>query len=78
MKNETNYTLSEQLIMWMHRKNITKGQLAKQLNMTPQNLSIKFKKDNLREQDARKIGEALGLKLNAEFVLDVDDKKEDL
>ena len=48
--------------------NISEAELARRMEMSPQNLHNKMKRDNFTETDMREIAEALGLELRIEFV----------
>lgn len=50
-------------IMLVKRGNMSEAELARKLNVSPQNLNNKMKRDNFTEADLRKIAEAL----NCEF-----------
>ena len=58
--------------MLLAAKGMTVTELAKSLEpkVTPQNLSIKLKRDNLTEKDLRAIAKACGATFEGVFVLD--------
>lgn len=49
-------------------KGITKKELARRCGWSQNNLGNKLKRDNLTEKDMRKISDALGYKLEINFV----------
>ncbi|HFL3653715.1 TPA: helix-turn-helix domain-containing protein [Clostridioides difficile] len=49
------------------KKNITQRELAKQIGMTPQMLSNRFKKDNFSEKELLEIAEKLNCKFDCVF-----------
>lgn len=55
-------------ILLMTRK-YTQAQLAKDLNMSPSNLSNRLRRDNFTERELSKIAEILNAKLEAGFIL---------
>jgi len=55
-------------------KELTIGNLAEKLEMSQANLSAQLKRDNFREQDLIKIAEVLGVRYEANFVLE-DERK---
>lgn len=61
-------TIGEKIKIIMKRKGITMTQLAELVGQSRQNLTNKISRDNFTEEDARKIGAALGYKFHAEFV----------
>lgn len=48
--------------------NISESELARRMNVSPQNLHNKMKRDNFTEQDLRTIAEALDCDLKIEFI----------
>lgn len=50
------------------RKGVGKGELAKRIGMSRQNLSNKFKRDNFSERELMRIAEALGLDMEINFL----------
>lgn len=54
-------------IALVKRGNISESELARRLDISPQNLHNKMKRDNFTETDLREIAEALGLKLVLAF-----------
>ena len=50
-------------IALVKRGNISESELARRMNISPQNLHNKMKRDNFTETDLREIADALGLKL---------------
>ncbi|HFL3696524.1 TPA: helix-turn-helix domain-containing protein [Clostridioides difficile] len=55
------------------KKNITQRKLAEKLNITPQMLSNKFKKDNFSEKELLEIAEKLSCKFECVFTLKDND-----
>ncbi|EQF22270.1 helix-turn-helix family protein [Clostridioides difficile CD160] len=51
------------------KKNITQRELAEKLDMTPQMLSNRFKKDNFSEKELLEIAEILNCKYDCVFTL---------
>ena len=47
-------------ILLVKQGNISEAELARRLGTSPQNLSKKFKRDNLSEKDLQKIAEVMG------------------
>ena len=54
-------------IALVKRGNISESELARRMNISPQNLHNKLKRDNFTESDLREIADALGLKLVLSF-----------
>ena len=54
-------------ILLVKRGNISEAELARRLGTSPQNLSKKFKRDNLSEKDLQKIAEVMGCRYEACF-----------
>ena len=54
-------------IALVKRGNISESELARRMNISPQNLHNKMKRDNFTETDLREIADALGLKLVLSF-----------
>ena len=54
-------------IALVKRGNISESELARRMNISPQNLHNKMKRDNFTETDLREIADALGLKLILSF-----------
>ena len=55
-------------IALIKRGNISESELARRMNVSPQNLHIKMKRDNFTETDLQKIASALGLRLEIAFI----------
>ena len=55
-------------IALVKRGNISESELARRMDISPQNLHNKMKRDNFTETDLREIASALGLELNIYFV----------
>lgn len=60
--------VSQLIRIAMLKKNISLNELAEKVGTTPQNLSGKFRRDNLSEKDMRDIAEALGCDLQINLV----------
>ncbi len=56
-------------ILLIKRGNISEAELARRLNVSPQNLNNKMKRDNFTEKDLQAIAEVLDCSLNIDFVL---------
>lgn len=54
-------------ILLVKQGNISEAELARRLGTSPQNLSKKFKRDNLSEKDLQKIAEVMGCCYEAGF-----------
>lgn len=54
-------------ILLIKRGNISEAELARRLNVSPQNLNAKMKRDNFTESDLIKIAEALDCSYEAGF-----------
>lgn len=54
-------------ILLVKQGNISEAELARRLGTSPQNLSKKFKRDNLSEKDLQKIAEVMGCRYEAGF-----------
>ena len=55
-------------ILLVMRGYISEAELARRMEMSPQNLHNKMKRDNFTETDLREIADALGLRLEISFV----------
>ena len=55
-------------IALVKRGNISESELARRMNISPQNLHNKMKRDNFTETDLREIADALGLRLDIAFI----------
>lgn len=56
-------------ILLIKRGNISEAELARKLNVSPQNLNNKMKRDNFTEKDLQAIAEVLDCSLNINFVM---------
>lgn len=56
-------------ILLIKRGNISEAELARRLNVSPQNLNNKMKRDNFTEKDLQAIAEVLDCTLDINFVL---------
>ncbi len=56
-------------IILVKRGNISESELARRLNISPQNLHNKMKRDNFTENDLAEIAKALDCTYHANFVL---------
>ena len=54
-------------ILLVKRGNLSEAELARRLEISPQNLHNKMKRDNFTESDLQKIADVLGCKFVAEF-----------
>ena len=54
-------------ILLVKRKNMSEAELARKLEISPQNLNAKMKRDNFTESDLRKIAEVLECSFEAGF-----------
>lgn len=55
-------------IALVKRGNLSESELARRMGISPQNLHNKMKRDNFTERDLYEIAEALGLKLQIQFI----------
>ena len=62
-------TMGEKIRILMRRKHMNLGQLAEATGQTRANLGNKLSRDNFKEQDLRKIAEALNCDFDAAFVM---------
>lgn len=60
--------VSQQIRIAMLKKNVSLNELAEKVGTTAQNLSGKFRRDNLSEKDMRDIAKALGCDLQIRLV----------
>jgi len=56
-------------ILLVKRGNMSEADLARRLNISPQNLNNKMKRDNFTEKDLNSIAAVLNCSFNATFVL---------
>lgn len=62
--------MSERIrILLVKRDNISESELARRLNISPQNLHNKMKRDNFCEKELEEIAEVLGCDFNATFTM---------
>ena len=62
--------LSERIrILLVKRGNLSESELARRLNISPQNLHNKMKRDNFTEKDLNEIATALDCTFSVSFVL---------
>lgn len=54
-------------ILLIKRKNMSEAELARKLEISPQNLNAKMKRDNFTESDLRKIAEVLDCSFEVSF-----------
>ena len=54
-------------ILLVKRDNMSEAELARKLEVSPQNLNAKMKRDNFTEGDLRKIAEVLNCSLDINF-----------
>lgn len=62
--------VSEQIKILCVRRNISVAELARRLEMSPQNLNAKMKRETFSMSDMERIAGATGTKLRCEFVLE--------
>ncbi|MEA4999863.1 MAG: helix-turn-helix domain-containing protein [Candidatus Limiplasma sp.] len=55
-------------IALVKRGNISESELARRMDISPQNLHNKMKRDNFTEEDLQEIASALGLRLEIRFI----------
>lgn len=55
-------------IALVKRGNISESELARRMDISPQNLHNKMKRDNFTEEDLQEIASALGLRLEICFI----------
>ena len=56
-------------ILLIKRGNISEAELARRLNVSPQNFNHKMKRDNFTEKDLQEIAKALDCSLSISFTL---------
>ena len=56
-------------ILLVKRGNISEAELARRMEISPQNLHNKMKRDNFTESDLAQIAEALDCELNISFTI---------
>lgn len=56
-------------IICVKRGNLSEAELARRMNISPQNLNNKMQRDNFTEKDLREIAEALDCTCNINFVM---------
>lgn len=61
--------MAEKIKIVLLKKKMSVTDLAKLLNMTPQNFSNKFKRDNFSEKELSQIANALEVDLEMNFVM---------
>lgn len=62
--------MSEKIrILLVKRQNMSEAELARKLELSPQNLNAKMKRDNFTESDLKKIAAALDCTFEATFKL---------
>lgn len=66
--------MTEKIKVLLVKKNMSAAKLAEALDMTPQNLYNKFKRDNFSEKELMEIAEVLGIKYEGFFFLENGDK----
>lgn len=67
-------TVSEQIKVLCVRSGISMAELARRLNLSPQSLNGKIKRDSFTINDLKKIADATGVKFEHNFVLNNGDK----
>ena len=53
--------LAEDVKMLLAKKNISKSELARMLNDSPQNLGLKFKRNTFKDEDLKEIYEKINI-----------------
>lgn len=66
--------ISEKIKIVLLKKNMSTSQLAALLEVTPQNLYNKFKRDNFSEKELKEIAAALNIEFEINFILDNGEK----
>lgn len=66
--------MTEKIKVLLVKKNMSAAKLAEALDMTPQNLYNKFKRDNFSEKELIEIAAVLGIKYEGFFFLENGDK----
>ena len=66
--------ISEKIKIVLLNKNMSTSQLADLLEVTPQNLYNKFKRDNFSEKELKEIAAALNIEFEVNFILDNGEK----
>ena len=66
--------MAEKIKIVLLKKKMTVTDLAKLLNVTPQNLSNKFKRDNFSEKELIEIADVLNIKYDAYFTLETGEQ----
>lgn len=67
-------TSSEQIKVLCVRSGISLAELARRLNISPQSLSGKIKRDSFTVNNLENIADAVGVKFECNFVLDNGDR----
>jgi len=62
---------TEEIKIWLIKKNVSHAELAERLGMSSQNLSNKMRRDDFKISEIQMIADALGM----EFVWSVRDKE---
>ena len=66
--------ISEQIRVLCVRANISNAELARRLNVSPQSLSAKLKRESFTIQDLEQIAEVTGSEFQHSFILPNGDK----
>lgn len=66
--------MAEKIKVLLVKKGISAVDLAKLLDVTPQNLYNKFKRDNFSEKELAEIAKVLNVKFEANFILENGEK----
>lgn len=66
--------ISEKIKIVLLKKGMSISQLASLLEVTPQNLYNKFKRDNFSEKELKEISAALNIEFEVNFILDNGEK----
>lgn len=62
--------MTEKIKILLVKKGMSTADLAKALNVTPQNLYNKFKRDNFSEKELVEIAKALDIEFEANFIME--------
>lgn len=67
--------MAKKVRMLLVERGINQTQLAKMLGMTPSNMSMKLAKDNMTEEDLKKIADVLNCDFEGAFILRENGKR---
>lgn len=66
--------MTEKIKILLVKKDISAAKLAEMLNVSPQNLYNKFKRDNFSEKELKEIAKVLDVEFEANFIMKNGDK----